>query len=82
MILNNDYLFNATHSLPRTFGIMLSLYSRGKYSTNSQIDPGIMDENWNSKVCTIKILLDSGAGASIVRKDILHERHRILKQKK
>ena len=41
-----------------------------------------MDENQNAKVCTIKILLDSNAKASIVRKDVLHERHKILKQKR
>ena len=36
----------------------------------------------NSKVCTIKILLDSGASVSIVCKDVLYKRHRILKDKK
>ena len=41
-----------------------------------------MDGNKNSKVHAIKILLDSGAGASIVRKDILYKRHRIFKDKK
>ena len=41
-----------------------------------------MDENKHSKAHTIKILLNSGASASIVRKDILHEHHRILKQKR
>ena len=41
-----------------------------------------MDENRDSNVRTIKILLDSGASASIVRKDVLYERHRILKDKK
>ena len=30
----------------------------------------------NSKVHTIKILLDSGASASIVHKDLLHIQHR------
>ena len=40
-----------------------------------------MDENKNSKVCTVKILLDSGASASIVRNDVLYERHKILKDK-
>ena len=38
-----------------------------------------MDKNKNSKVGTIKILLNSGASASIVCKDILYGRHRILK---
>ena len=41
-----------------------------------------MDENKNSKVGTIKILLDNGASASIVRKDVLYERHKILKDKR
>ena len=55
---------------------------RGKISTNSQIILGTLDENKNSKVHTIKILSDSGASALIVRKDVLYERHRILKDKK
>ena len=41
-----------------------------------------MDKNWKSKVCTIKILLDSGASVLIIRKDILYKRHKILKDKK
>ena len=41
-----------------------------------------MDENKNFKVRTIKILLDSGASASIVRKCVLHEHHKIHKDKK
>ena len=41
-----------------------------------------MDENENSKEQAIKILLDSGASASIVRNGVLCERHRILKDKK
>ena len=41
-----------------------------------------MDDNKNSKVHIIKILLDSGTNASIVPKDVLYERHRILKDKK
>ena len=40
------------------------------------------NENRDSKVPTIKILLDSGASALIVRKDLLYERHKILKDKK
>ena len=49
---------------------------------NSQINLGTMDENWNSKEHTIKILLDDGASVSIVSKDVLHERHKIIEQKK
>ena len=41
-----------------------------------------MDENWNSKVRNIKILLDSGTSASIVHKDVLYKQHKILKDKK
>ena len=41
-----------------------------------------MNENENSKVCAIKILLDSGESASIGRKDILYKRHKIHKEKK
>ena len=62
--------------------MILSQNPHGKKSTNSQIDPGTSDENKSSKVHTIKILLDSGASASIARKDFLYERQRILKVKK
>ena len=34
------------------------------------------------KVHTVKILLDSGASVSIVCKDVVYERHRILKIKR
>ena len=50
--------------------------------TNSQINPGTLDKIQNSKVCAIKILLDSSASALIVHKDVLYERHKILKDKK
>ena len=36
----------------------------------------------NSKVHTIKILLDTSDNASIIRKDALHKPHQILKDKK
>ena len=68
--------------LPMTFGIILSPNLRNKNSTNSQINPATTDENKISKVGTIKILLDSGASASIVCKVVLHKRHKILKDKK
>ena len=61
---------------------MLPPNLRGKISTNSQINPITSDENRNSKTHTIKILLDSGAGASIVRKGVLYKRHKINKDKK
>ena len=40
------------------------------------------DENKNSKGRTIKILLDSGASASIIRKDAIYGHHKILKDEK
>ena len=67
---------------PITFSVILPSNLRGKISTNSQISPGTSDENENSKVSTIKILLDSGASASIVRKDVLYVQLKILKDKK
>ena len=76
--LNSEQLFNATDLSPITFGAILPPKLRGKTSTNSQIIPVNSDENKYSKVRTIKILLDSGASASIVRKDVLHKRHQIL----
>ena len=53
-----------------TFGVILAPNLRGKNSTNSEIHPGTLDENKNSEVHSIKILLDNGASASIVRKDV------------
>ena len=53
----------------------------GKISTNSQIIPGTSDEN-RLQTTYYQIPLDSGASASIVRKDVLYERHKILKDKK
>ena len=77
LISNNEQLFNSIDSLPITFGITLSPNPRGKISTNSQINPGTMDENENSKVRTIKTLL--------VRQSIIQmsykNHHKILKQK-
>ena len=80
-ISNNEQFFNAKELSPITFGAILSSNPRGKTFTNSQISPQTMDENKNYKVFTIKILLDSGASTSIICKDVLHERRRILKQK-
>ena len=55
---------------------------RGKNSTNSQNNPGTLDENKNSKVYTIKTLLGRGPNASIVRKNVSYIRHKIFKEKK
>ena len=72
LISNSEQLFNSTYVSPITFNVNLPSNPHNKYSTNSQINPATLDENKNLKVCTIKILLDSGASASIVRKDILY----------
>ena len=68
---NREQLFIAMDLSPITFGIILPSNPRGKKSTNFQNNPGTLNENSNSKACTIKILLDSYASASIVRKDVL-----------
>ena len=75
-------ILNTTHLSPITFGVILPLKLCNKISTNSQISPGTQDENKNSKIRTIKTLLDSGASASIVCKDLLYKQHKILKDKK
>ena len=71
LISNSKQLFNATDLSHITFGVILPLNPCGKISTNSQINLGTSDENKNSKEGAIKILLDSGASASFVRKDLL-----------
>ena len=81
-ISNNEQLLNATDLLPITFGIISSPNPRGKKSANSQINPATTDENKNSKVCTLKLLLDSGASSSVVRRDVIHKCHRTLKEEK
>ena len=68
--------------MPLNFGVILPPNPRGKIKTNSQINPGTSDQNKNFKVCTFKIFLDSTASASIVHKDVLYERHKILKDEK
>ena len=79
---NSEQLFDATDLLHITFSVILPPKLSGKISTNSQNNPKTLDENRNSKVHTIKILLDSGASVSIVRKDELYKRHKIHKKKK
>ena len=68
--------------MPITFGVILTLNPRGKNATNSHTKARTMNKNKNSKVCTIKILLDSHASASIVNKDVLYKRHKILRDKR
>ena len=82
LISNDEQLSNAMDLLSLTFSIILPSNPRGKISTTSQINLGTTDKNKNTKVHTIKKLLDSSASASIVHKDTLYERHRILKNKK
>ena len=60
-ISNNEQSINSTDLSPITSGVIIPPKLRGKISTNSQINPVTLDENKNSKVLTIKILLDSGA---------------------
>ena len=81
LISNSEQLFNATDLSPITFGVVLPTNPPRKNAINSQINPGTLDENKNSKVRTIKILLDSDASASTVRKEVLYKRHKILKDK-
>ena len=57
LISNSEQLFNATDLSPITFDIILPPKLRGKISTNSQINLVALDENKNSKVRPIKILL-------------------------
>ena len=80
--MNSEQLFHVSDLLPRTFSVILHPNPHGKNSTFSQINPEILNENKNSWVHTIKILLDSGASALIVRKDVLYKRHKILKEQK
>ena len=79
---NSEQLFNATDLSPITFAVILPSKLCGKISTNSQISPGTSDENQTSKKLIIKILLDIGASASTVGKDVLYKRNKILKDKK
>ena len=67
--------------MPITFGVISMPNPRSKKSIHSQINQETLYENINSKGNTIKILLDSCASTSIVHKDRLYERHRILKGK-
>ena len=72
LISNSEQLIKATDLSPITFGVILPQKLSGKISTNSQISLESLDVNENSKVHAIKILLDSCASASIMRKDMLY----------
>ena len=82
LISISEQLFHARDLSPITFRMILPPSLRGKNSTISQINPGTLYESKNSKVRTIKILLDSGANVLIICKDVLYERYTILKDKK
>ena len=71
LISNREKLFNAKDLSPNTSIVIFPPNPCGKIPTNSQINPGTTNENKISKVRTTKILLDSGAIASILRKDVL-----------
>ena len=55
LISNSEQLFDTMNLSPINFGVILPPKLRSEISTNSQISPGTSDENWNSKVHTIKI---------------------------
>ena len=58
LISNSEQLFDATDLSPIASVVILTPNPRVKNSTNSQINLRTLNENKNSKVCTIKILLD------------------------
>ena len=60
----------------------ITLYKKINAKNPAKIQNNFGNSNKNSKVCTIKILLDSGASASIVCKDVLSKRHKIHKNKR
>ena len=72
LISNIEQLFNATDLMLISFGVNLPPKLRGKIPANSLINTGTSDENQNSKVRPTKKLLDSGASALIIRKDVLY----------
>ena len=81
LISNSELFFYAIDLSPITFVVNLPPNPRGKISTNSSNNLGNTDKNKNSKARTIRIFLNSDTSASIVRKDVLYDRHRILKDK-
>ena len=80
--LNSEQLFDSTDLSPVTFGAILSPKLRGKFQQILKLFRLIRMRIKNYKVRTINILLDIGASASIVHKDVLYERHKIFKDKK
>ena len=78
LISNCEQSIDSTDLSPITFGVILSPKLRSKVLTNSKINTVTLDENKNYKAHTFKILLNSGASASIVRKDVLHEHYKMV----
>ena len=68
--------------MPITFSVILPPNPCSKNLSNFQINPGTLDENKNSKVCTIKTLWDSSASELIIHEDVLYICHKIFKDKK
>ena len=64
---------------PIIFGIILS--SKNKVNNLGRSQNNFRSPGENTKVHTIKILLDSGASDLIVRKNVLSKYHNILKNK-
>ena len=62
-ISDSEQSIKASDLSPITFGVILPLKLHGKLSTNSQINKVCSNENKNSKINTIKILLESCASA-------------------
>ena len=79
---NSKLLFNAIALSLIIIGIMLPLNLRSKNAKKSQMNSGTTGGNKNSKVHTVKILLDCNVGASIVCKEVLYKSLKILKDRK
>ena len=82
LVLNNEQLFDVIYLSPLTFGMIVTTNIRGQDLTKSQINWGTTDENKNSKIFTIKILLDDSTSTSIICEDNLDKRLKILNQNK
>ena len=81
LISNSEQSMNATDLLPITFIVILPPNTHGKKSIKFPISRGDLEQNINTKVHTFKILLNSGASASTVCKDVLYKHNKILKDK-
>ena len=80
LISNNEQLFNVMNLPP----VICHIIYLQMYVVRTQQILKLIQElqmRKKSKVCTVKILLDSGASASNELNEILHERYKILKDK-